>query len=1212
MENHWSLIDKYYSEYGLRAFTKHHTVSYNTFVHQQVRKTIAALNPVEVSVAGNMQIWVGGRDGSAVSINRPSHRPQECRDDNKSYVADVRVKLLFVYETTNDKGESVKNEQEIDNVPLCTLPVMVGSDMCLLKTLSTAAKRAYGEDLFDLGGYFIVSGKEKVVVSQERNAPNRVFVSGESKNPAYAFKATLRSVDEEGESLFPRVLNMMVYSEAYRDGARRNAIAVSLVAFKDPVPLFVLFRALGVTSDRDIVRFILGDVHASANASQLQFLHASLVDGNFVYTQYEALEYLNGIRRSVDLKISDDKHKHDIILLALATDLFPGTGADMRAKAMYLGDAVNTLVQTCTGSIAPLNRDNVRYKRVDVSGALMSDLFRDSYAYYAHNARNVLESTYLYNFKGQSAEKLITPATVNRAFDAALMNNNLLGSLKGKWRTFKSTTQTGDDMMGVSQEMSRVTFMGTTSHLRRVNTPLDESAKVVGPHYVQGSHFGLFCPTESPDGASIGLLKHLALLAHVSPDCDGAAVRKLIAPFVTPLHHSDVEKSLTKVRFNGVWMATCEDPKGLAEWVRLHKRNGLVSPFVSVAWMVLRGEVLINTDSGRVCRPLLIVQDGSVQDFTFASTWTDLIRGRTLNESDAYDIETQRGYVSATDALGLAADTARDTVVQRLRENQAVVEFVDAEESENCMIASSPAVLKDAKHMRFTHCEIHPSMMLSTVTALLPFSNHTGAARNVLSCAQSKQGVGVYAMNFRSRMDNMCYVLHYPQRPIVTTRHYHYQRQDVLGHGQNAIVAIAAYSGYNQEDAVIINKTSVDRGLLTITYYKTIEEEETIDMSGTTRIEFGNPEVKQAEGMAFEGTAKGAGLDTIDDYGFPRVGARVRDGDVLLGKYDTVISEVKDPNWERSTRKITHSDRSLVADQTIDGVVDRVHVFRHDSKNKLSTCKIRLRQVRPPTVGDKTGSRHSQKGCIGALIPAEEMPYTKDGIVPDIIINPGGFPKRMTVAQLMEAVMSKLGCTAGALVDSTAFEKVDVEACCEVLEKRYNGQRYGEDILYNGVTGQQMQAQVYMTPMYSQRLKHMVLDKINARARGGSTALTRQPNKGRSNGGGLRIGEMETNALLGHGVQGFLRESFMQRSDGYRFGVDSRGALTAPSDADKTSVIEMPYSMKLLAQEVMALNIGVRFDVSTDDAEEVDEDATILESEEAGDSDAESSVSDGE
>jgi DNA-directed RNA polymerase II subunit RPB2 len=1174
----WSLIDQYYDHYGTTAFTKHHTQSYDAFVQDQMRRTIASMNPIAVPVANKLEVWVGGHEGRDVFLSKPKHRPQQCRVEGKTYASEVSAHLTFTFETRAGDRVAVE-ERVVRDVPLCSLPVMLKSAACLLRGESETALRASGEDALELGGYFIVQGLEKVVISQERNAANRLFVQASDRDP-FSHTATLRTVADRSEdalTLFPRVLRFSVFASTH--SSRKHAIVVGLPAFKEPIPLCVLFRALGVTSDREILEHVVHDVDREPRL--VDFLHHTLVDGNFLYTQTEALEFLRrAARDALTLAADDDpSRRFDVVLLQLSTDLFPATRTDMRAKARFLGDAVETLARTCVGELQPLDKDNLRYKRVDVTGVLLNDMFRDLYAYWRRNAASVLEQLYLYNFKGQSADKLITPPTLTRAFDASLMNGHLLGSLKGNWRVFKSPMELDAPKQGISQDLGRVTYMGTLSYLRRVSTPMDDSATkaLVGPHRVQCSHWGMFCPTESPDGASIGLLKHFAQLAHVSPDCGQAGVRELIAPMVGD------EPSAVRVRVNGIWIGTCADPQRLVEWVRLHRRNGLVSPYVSASWHVLSREVLVNTDAGRCCRPLLRVREDNALPAVAGLAWPDALRGRLWKRDDAWDPDRVQGYTPADKLVPKGADAW-----VALRDAAADVEFLDAEECETCLIASSPDALR-RDGVRYTHCEIHPSTILSTVTGLLPFSNHTGSARNVLSCAQTKQGVGVYVQNFRQRMDNMAYVLHYPQRPIVTTRQYAYQRQDVLGHGENAIVAVLAYTGYNQEDAIIMNKSSVDRGLLSLTYYKTIVERESIDMGGARKVEFGNPVAKQAGGMAFDAPVTHDASTTIDDDGLPRVGARIREGDVVLGRFDTVVSETKDPNWERTTRQTTHSDCSLFADQTVDGVVDVVHAFQHDAKNKLSTAKVRLRQVRPPAVGDKCGSRHSQKGCIGALIPAHEMPFTRDGLVPDIIINPGGFPKRMTVAQLIEAIACKLGCAAGMQVDSTAFEPVDVEACCDLLETRYGMHRHGEEVLYNGVTGQQLQCTVLVTPLYSQRLKHMVLDKINARSRGGSTALTRQPNKGRSAGGGLRIGEMEYAAMLGHGAMGFLKESFMQRSDGFKFGLDERDEFVAPGDATDR-LVTVPYAFKLLSQELGALGIGMRF-ATTDSDSDSDSDA---------------------
>ena len=1207
--NGLELIDRYYAHYGNAAFTKHQVASYDRFVTSQMRGIIAAFNPISISVANNLTVWIGGRAGDEVFVGPPNAGPQQCRRDDLTYHCPVTANLTFAYDMISADGKRQPTEKRILGMPLFDLPVMVRSVLCDLRGKSRDAVREAGEDPLDPGSYFIVGGLEKIIVSQEDNAANRLFVSASSSDAAFTHTATLRSVADQGQGddptavLFPRGLKFQVYSSSYRGGARRNAITVSIPALRESVPLFVMFRALGVVSDRDIVQHIVGDdVDGAHNVDLLEFLHHSVVDGNFLYTQDEALEYLRRLQRDT-LTPVDPEQRFDIVLLLLGTDLFP-MRRDLRGKALLLGDAAGTLVRTCLGALPPLARDNLRYKRVNVGGALIHDLFRDLYTFYHHTARNKLESTYLYNFKGQSVDNLITPTSLSRVFDAAILSGNFVASLKGSWRVLKSPSEFGTPLLGVCQDLARVTYMGTMSHMRRVNTPMEDSAaSMVEPHRLQSSHWGMMCPSESPDGGSIGLLKHLAILAHVSPNGGYAGVLQLLGDRVSPPGAGAAHTGV-RVRINGLWVGSCSDPGRLVEWVRLHRRNGLISPFVSVLWNVLSREVLINLDAGRCCRPLLVVGDGNKAPDPTAlrgKRWLDLLRGSTIPAEAAadWDPETVSGYTPASTYLKLDDDDER--VLEALRANQSPMEFLDAEESEGCLIASCVEDLAPsaAGLKRYTHLEIHASTLLSTVMNLIPMPNFTGAARNGMSCSQSKQGVGVYASNYLKRMDNMAYVLHYPQRALVTTRHAVHQNQDVLGHGENLIVAVLAYTGYNQEDAVIINKTSVERGLLDMTYYTTLKQREEQDRSGSTRVQFGHPDRMREQGMDLgESSSKRRreAMAALDDRGFPRPGSTLHEGDVVVGKVATIVSMVKDPKWEQTVRKIEHSDQSLVADKVIEGTVDLVHVFQHDAKNRLSTCKVRLRKARPPAVGDKLSSRYSQKGCIAILLPAEDMPFAKDGQIPDLIINPGGFPKRMTVSQLLETILGTLGAALGSQIDATAFEPLDIEKCCDVLEKRCGMNRFGERVLYNGWNGAQMPANVLVSPIYQQRLKHMSVDKLNYRRTGGSQALTHQPNQGRSAGGGLRIGEMECFSCYGHGVHGFLNESYMTRSDGEVFGLDAEGHVTSATDPSRSSTVRMPFCFKLMSQELQAMGIGMELQTAPpaesddDDDDEVDDD----------------------
>ena len=1095
-----ALLDEFFVRDD-RFVSRHHLDSYDAFVEQGMVQTIRALNPIKKFRAPGLDVsmYVGGKNGDAITVRAPTATPQKCREDDLTYECEVVGDVHVVYET-----KPTVIEQTLKNVRLFRLPIMLRSTLCKLAGKDRAVRQAMGECKYDHGGYFVVDGLEKVVIAQTRNANNRLFAApldgSLQKYAQFDYRGWLRSA----AGLFPKTIEFYRYASTAvnRKKRRVGAVCVRLPALSDYVPLFVLFRALGVESDREVFEHVLHDsALAEANQPLLDQMRSCVLEAQHVQSQEAALAALKDLTRNGNF-YTQPGHEFDEVLTVLRDDVFPTAGGDFALKAHYLGAAVEKFVRTATGALPPENRDHMKHKRWDLSGMLVADLFRDLYTAFTVNAKSAIEAQYLYGPVKNTGEflKLINASNTHVVFDHRIVTDGFARSLKGRWmRIVSPLDQKAEYLDGVSQDLSRVAYISTLSALRRVSTPMDPTSKAVAPHVLQASQWGYLCPCESPDGASIGLINHLALACRVthSDAALDAATRALLLsqPGVRPLKGLSPAACAghSRLLLNDVWLAVCDDPAALVQSLRGQRRSGGVSKTVSVCWSVVRGEVHVHSDGGRCQRPLKAVATG------------------------------------------------------------ASLEYLDAEETETAMIAMHSA---DVVSGLTTHVELHPSLMFSVVAGNIPLPEHNQAPRNVLACAQTKQGLGVYATSYRARFDKAAYLLHYPQRSLVTTRASRFLDTEVLGYGQNVIVAIAAFTGYNMEDAIVINRSAVERGLLDASLFKTIFARESEDNDGP------NTSIRVA----------------FAKDGLPEAGAPVKAGDVLLARTRTTTTRFRDAQWDQETETVETDDDALFADKTIGrSVVDRVHVC-NQKNSPLKTCKIRLREARPPTLGDKLSSRHGQKGVVGMIVPAENMPYTQTGLVPDIVFNPHGMPSRMTIAHLMEFVLSKFCCAAGAFVDGTPFNHCDAEAFAEQLERRFGLEKYGHEVLYDGRSGQQMESVVFMGPCYYQRLKHMTADKVNSRARGKLVSLTHQPTHGRGNGGGLRIGEMEANALLAHGAVSFMKESFAQRSDGAKFGLDAGGRLVAREQPHE-AVVEVPYAFKMLANELEGM--GMRVDLTT-------------------------------
>ena len=531
-------------------------------------------------------------------------------------------------------------------------------------------------------------------------------------------------------------------------------------------------------------------------------------------------------------------------------------------------------------------------------------------------------------------------------------------------------------------------------------------------------------------------------------------------------------------------------------------------------------------------------------------------------------------------------------ILNELENTSACIEYLDSEESDTCLIAMNA----DEIGPYHTHLEIHPSSILSVVSGNIPMSNHNASARNVFHAAQSKQAIGMYATNFNKRFDTMSYILHYPQRPIINTRIAQYTSSDYMANGYNTIVAIMTYSGFNQEDSIMINKATIDRGLNSLSYYKSITATAKI-VSQNEKIIFGNPILMRDKGIKIVGI-KNKNYEHLDADGFIKEGTYVPEGQevIIVGMLNVreVVKEYKNGVFTDLKKELVYTDVSISTDNSLFGKVDRVYKSEKIAGNDSSICKVRFLKIKKPEFGDKHCSRHGQKGVIGLVIPEENMPYTKDGVRPDIIINPHAIPSRMTIGHLVECIFAKLCCIDGVLGDASVFIPIEQETIYNRLT--HNGfNKYGNEILYNGFTGTQIDTEIFIGPTYYFRLKHMVAEKINSRGVGKVMGLTRQPTEGRRKGGGLRIGEMERDTVLSHGISNFIKESMMERSDKFCWCVCKRcGTLVAFNAKeninmcrncknDDVAVIHTPYAFKLFIQELETMGIQPRLNTESID-----------------------------
>jgi DNA-directed RNA polymerase II subunit RPB2 len=974
----WEVIDNYFSTTPY-FLTKHHLDSYNDFVSNKILATIKVLNNAFVvlknenngATQNEINVYIGGLEGNEVFINKPTVvengearllYPNEARLRDLTYQSELFANIHIVIRSSTIGQPEKIIEKVFKNVKIGAVPIMLHSKLCVLHNQPPDVLREMGECPYDQGGYFVVDGKEKVIVAQERIATNRIFIS-KSKDIKYSYEGLIRCTSIENP-LFPKTTYLYMNDVRPNSEMIDNAISIAIPNVMKPIPIYILFRALGIESDKQIMEYIMYDIDDPINTRMLEFLRYSVLDNHEVYSQEDAMAY---IAKYVEYN-SLDRLKYTLV-----NDLFPNVGHNFKNKAMFLGHIVSKLVRVALGVMQETDRDNYQYKRVDISGFLLANLFRDYYNQFRNVVRNNIDRAYLYGpWKTSGLENLINKGNMNTIFQPHIIEDGMRKSLKGSWgKLMIKEDFKAEDLENIKQEivqdLNRFSYAGTISHLRRCNTPLDPTAvKMVGPHKLHTSQWGIMCPAESPDGASIGLLKNFAILANVTFDVPVEhlikCLEKLGMKYTEDVLTTDVSK-MTKILVNSNWIGVCANPMQMFHTLKLMKRNALINIYTSISWDIFNSEINVLTESGRCCRPVYVVGKNNtlIIDKHFQSikkkqvNWVDLIKGDlipTEKFSHTFDgfIDPFKLYESKN---GKKAKDL-DDIIEFLEKTQAPIEYTDVEETNGHLIAmDGEALTKDNK--QYTHCEIHASTMLSAIGVNTPYSDHNQAPRNIFSTGQCKQSVGMYATNFNNRIDTMTYVMNYPHRPITATRYSEYTNFNTMTHGQNLIVAVATYTGYNQEDSIIFNKTSVERGMFNLTYYKNMVDAEEENKKNNEAIRFANPLRLLEEGKNLA-DLKFANYKKLDDNGFPKVGSYIHEGDAIVGKCKIKTEFIEDEAtknniFNNKIKREVYEDKSVVADKTVSGIIDRVFVYFDDHNNKK--VKIRFRKNRAADIGDK-------------------------------------------------------------------------------------------------------------------------------------------------------------------------------------------------------------------------------------------------------------------
>jgi len=1205
----WNIIEKFFYD-NPQVLVKHHITSYNDFFRTGVKRIFKERNPVILQKEQDektkefkyrCELYLGGRDGSQIYYGKPviyddnrEHYmyPNEARLRNMTYGITIHYDLeVDFYILDENDGTIKKSTESYSKLFLGRFPIMLQSDLCILNGLNREVRYNMGECRNDYGGYFIIDGKEKVIISQEKFADNMLYIR-DNYNDIYSHGADIRTVSEDS-SKPERTLSVRIVAPT--NVYSNNQIVVNIPNVRKPIPLFILFRALGVVSDKEIIEYCLLDLEQ--NSSMVDLFIPSIHDAGKIFTQETALEYIKTFTKG---------HTVTHVLDILSNYFMPNVGElNFQQKAYSLGNIVYNLLLVFTKLEAPTDRDSFKFKRVEVPGMLMYNLFKEYFKHQHDNIKLKLDTEYNKNksktiYQGDSFKELISN-NYEELFKDRVVESGFKKGFKGNWGAEEHTKRPG-----VVQDLNRLSYNSFISHLRKINLPMDSSAKVVKPRLLHGSQWGLIDPVDTPDGGNIGFHKHMAISTHITSGCSGYPMMQFLRNICKMKLLEECNTSFlfssTKVNVNGSWIGVITNPQEILRLIKKYKRNGLIPIYNSVSWNIKKNELIVFTDSGRLCRPIFYVnnkkpsfQKKEIMEKINGNnfSWNNLISGFSKKKDDDYDVNTCKYY-----KLNELYDTDD---FDKVENTEAIIDYIDTTEEETALISSDYEL---QENIPYTHVEIHPSLLLGVMGNQIVFPENNQLPRDLFSCGQSKQAVSLYSSNFFTRIDKMGVVLNAGQTPLIKSRYLQYINNEEHPYGENVIVAIMVYGGYNVEDSILFNEGSVKRGMFRTTYYNMYESREESSKIGENTIDSHFQNIEDAN---MKGLKHGYDYSVLDKYGLVKENTEMDDKKVVIGKIQT--------NLEEPDMGI---DASVYPKKGQLGFVDKT--FMTEDEEGFRLAKVRIREERIPAIGDKFCSRCGQKGTVGLVIPEKDMPFTEDGVRPDIIINPHALPSRMTIGQLVETLMGKACVNAGGYGDCTAF--VNKGSKHELFGKILNQNGYnstGNQMLYNGMTGEQLQANVFIGPTYYMRLKHMVKDKINHRARGPIEQLTHQTVGGRANDGGLRIGEMERDGIIAHGAAGFLQESMLTRGDEYYMAVCNNtgtiaiynntqnlflspmadGPIKFQETLDHTlnienvtkygrnfSILKIPYAFKLLIQELQTMNIQMRL-ITEDNIDQV-------------------------
>lgn len=1101
--------------------------------------------------------------------------PDEARLRNMTYDGELLLSVSVAGMNAAAAAAAARTTTRYFNdVPVGRVPVMLAS--CL-------SNESVGEECeYDPGGYFVIKGKERVIIGQLRPAYNRVYVSVAPKGQDVKFThvAEIRSMNEQGNSVV--VVAKIVQSKH---------ISFSLPYLKALIPAGVVFRALGA-DDAD-------DVYASIGLSSRRADHVARLRSqmDLVADERTSIDYI--------VRALNGSHDADFIENILCNELFYHVGALTKRKSItQLAYICKRLIDVVDGRCVVDDRCTLAARRIDSAGALMASQFQGLLKKYikllARQIRvewsrltqpsSTKESSFVGGGGGPPPAKYVVSLSDNMNAVAVICNNlkAIMREIGGITSGFATVFSTGNWVVnsqispnaassayariGVSQVLSNQNFASRLSHLRRETLPTGAKCRKSDARRLHSSHFGYNDPFETPEGETVGLVLNLAMGCEISL---GVPTHDILAVVPTLLGRDEataVDDDVcrrTLVIVNGYILGCCVDARRFVGAFNACRRNESIDDHVSIAWLRYSNEIHIQSDNGRYIRPLYALQQQQRQHHERA------------DDDDRPSLET--------------FDDSREGRIWCDAVRAGVVVFRDPAELEESVVAIDRAALRRSRCDYMEVCAA--GAMFGTMAASIPFANHCQSPRIAYQASMGKQAIGIPMLSYRRRFDTSMNVLDYPQRPLTTPVWHLAMRADELPATSMPVVAVMTFLGFNQEDSIALSKSSIDLGLFGAMTYKTVVDEQRKQSANEYEVvALPDYRIRRRE-YNYSHLKGGAAVIKYEP------GLRLRVNDVLVakvcysakrvggggggarGKLTTTTSG--GGGVDATTVSELARDCSLVVKSGEEGMLDAVYETKNGDGMRL--IKIRIRNARLPEIGDKFASLTAQKGTCGIIVAKEDLPFdAATGMTPDLLINPHAFPSRMTINMLIEMGMNLVACATGVRQDATAFDDDDVHATLTDAMRALGWESFATTMIC-GITGRQFATQKFMAPVAYQRLKHMVDDKMHARTTGPVDSMTHQPLGGRSRDGGLKFGEMERDAQAAHGATRVMVENLYDQSDKYVVDVCADCGLISGCDrcvaCDGSSRgierVAMPYVTKQMCSLLNARGMRTKFNLES-------------------------------